>query len=905
MASAGNTYVSSMSTIPRLRSNVLAAKQRLAEGREKLKVRHQKGTPGIQVCRALTELFDSLVVDLYRAALVDLGESGPDGLETQMALVPHGGYGRGDVAPYSDVDLMILHAPAAAARVAPLAERMVRDIFDAGLVLGQSVRTSAQACQLARSDATICTSLIEARLLAGSEGLFHKFSARFQQQVQRRARTLLASIEKARGEERAQFGETVYLLEPNVKRSPGGLRDVQLLRWIGFARHGVADPDGLRLQGVLSRRDYETVRKATEFLLRLRNELHFHAGKSSDLLERAEQVRLAELYDYHDTQGLLAVEQFMREYFRQTQDVSNVVRRFAASARSGPRWLRVFTPLVSHRFEHDYIVEPHQISANRRGLEKLAGNLAEILRLADVANMYNKPIAHATCEAIRAEVPNLPGHVSPDAAQRFLSLLNQPARLGELLRMLYEMGVLEKIVPAFSHARCLLQFNVYHKYTVDEHSLRAVEHATDFRFDRGALGQVYKHLKRKWLLHLALLLHDLGKGYAEDHSDVGLRIAGDMAQRLGLPERDTETLKFLVHKHLLMSHLAFRRDTSDNDLVVRFAVEVGSPEALEMLFVLTAADLAAVGPGVLNAWKVEVLADLFHRAMEHLAGDDPTIDQASRLRQRRGEVLAALGTRDDPAWFERQLAALPAAYLQATPPQDVAAELVELRALGPAQAVARARFLPQTATVEYRVGTYESITPGVFHKLCGALSGQGLQILSAEINTLADGLVFDRFRVQDPDFTGPPPAERLADVCRTLVAALETRDGQAPIFRRLWRPGQQGRPAALVPLPTQVRIDNSTSDRFTILDIFAADRMGLLYAITRTLFQLGLSVSVARIGTYLDQVVDVFYVTERSGRKIDGETRLHEVRDRLLEAISVFEREEELVQVNPQKELHR
>src|SRR3569623_376410 len=239
-----------------LRPKVLEAKQRLAEGCAKLRTSHDKGSPGIQVCRALTELFDSLMLMLFESALADLGDAGPDGLRSRVALVPHGGYGRGDVAPHSDVDLMILY-DRNEKHVAPLAERMVRDVFDAGLVLGQAVRTPAEACQLARSDPAICTSLIESRLLIGSEELYNRYLRGFKADVSRRQPAIVASIERARAEERAQYGETVYLLEPNVKRSPGALRDLQLLRWVGFVRYGTADPDNLRLMGALSSEDHD------------------------------------------------------------------------------------------------------------------------------------------------------------------------------------------------------------------------------------------------------------------------------------------------------------------------------------------------------------------------------------------------------------------------------------------------------------------------------------------------------------------------------------------------------------------------------------------------------------------------------------------------------------------------
>jgi len=851
--------------------------------------RHQKGSPGIQVCHALSDLVDSIVLELFQAVLTDLGAgdrgaSPSDSLAGKVALVAHGGYGRRDVAPYSDVDLMILYAEDARPHVIPLAERLTRDIFDAGLDLGQSVRSPLEACVLAVGDAATWTSLVEARLLTGNQALFDEFKKMFEQTSRRRVRKLLPEIEKARGAERAQFGETVYLLEPNIKRSPGGLRDLQLLRWIGFARYGTADSDSLQLQGVLQPTDARVTREAYDRLLQIRNEMHFFAGKHADVLDRSEQLRLAEHFGCRGHEGMLPVEEFMREYFRMTNAVYHIGQRFLANARPQSRWSNILTPLLSHQVERDFHVGPRYISATRRGMEKLKRDPTEVLRLTDLANLYNKAIAPATLETIRRHAPEMPDTVSPETARRFLSLLSSPARLGQMLRFLHEVGVLEKIIPEFSHARSLLQFNEYHKYTVDEHSFRAVEECVRLASQPTSIGRAAARIKDKRVLHLALLIHDLGKGYPGDHSDVGREIATRVAERLYLSEHDAEALQFLVHKHLVMSHLAFRRNTSDPQLILKFASEVGSPELLRMLYVLTAADFAAVGPGVWNDWKAEVLAELYRRVMQHLTGDDSATAPEVRVEKRRHEVRLKLGAYEDRDWYERQLTALPAALLQSTPAERLVEDLHKLHRLSPGEVSAQGRWLPETQTVEFTVGTHEDVAPGIFHRLTGALSSKGLGILSAEIYTLADGLVLDRFFVQDSDYAAEPPAERLEEVARALVKSLRSPSDSLPQFRRVWGAGANaGR--VVSGLPTRVHTDITTSDRYTIVDVFAADCTGLLFTITRRLFELGLSVCVAKIGTYLDQVVDVFYVTDHAGAKVTDPARLHQIEQELLAAI--------------------
>jgi [protein-PII] uridylyltransferase len=873
-----------MPTSLRLRPSVLAAREKLAEGRAKLRAQHDAGSPGIQVCARLTDLLDTVLLDLYHDALDDLGRD----LESLIALAPHGGYGRRDVAPYSDVDLMLLHKPGTEQRIAPLVRRLTQDIVDAGLDLGYSRRTPACACSLAQSDATIFTSLVESRYLAGSVRLFSKFMHKFRKMALRRSQSLIAKIEEARQGERNQHGDTIYLLKPNLKRSRGGLRDLQMVRWVGFARWGVAETSSLVLAGHLAAADRSKLRDAREFLLRLRNELHFHAGKSLDLLDRHEQVRIAELYGYEGDENQLPVERFMRDYIEHTSDVRYCSTHFVESAKSRGGIAKFADDLFSHRMEGDFRVGPVHISATRRGKEKLRADLAEILRLMDLANRTKTRIDHDTWQMIRASMLESPAvHLSPQAITRFRSLLDQPGELGDLLRRLHELCVLEKIIPPMAHARYLMQFNEYHQYTVDEHSIRAIECATEFQGRDDSLGQAYRKIKKKWLLHLALLMHDLGKGFSEDHCVVGERLAEETAKFLGIGESDTEILKFLVLKHLVMSHLAQWRDTNDDNVVIQFAVDVGSPEVLQMLYVLTCADLAAVGPGVLNRWKLDLLTQLYHRARAHLAGDINPEDEERWLKERRSDLIRLAELEADPSWWCQQIAELPRSYLMDYEPPDMMERLSGLAALPRDRAVAWGRWLEDRKAIEFTIGAYEDNTAGIFHKLTGALTSSGLEILSAEIHTLADGLILDRFHVSDLRHAGAPPAERLDEVCRNLEHSLNVESSVRPSFRRTW-----ARQIIASPdtgrLPTRVRIDNDTSERYTIIDVFAHDRTGLLYSISRAIFELGLSVHGARIGTHLDQVVDVFYVTG-DGQKVQDQERLDAIRARLLEAISEVE----------------
>ncbi len=870
--------------MPQLHPNLVDARERLAAGYEQFKQGHNNGTSGVDLCAEITELRDTIVTELLHSALADLGEDSREGLLAHIALVAHGGYGRCDLAPLSDIDLMILHDDAVKRRVVPLAEQLLRDLFDTTLVVGHSVRTPGDACWLALEDPVICTSLIESRLLAGDAALFEQFQKQFCRQYRQRCRQLIGAVVKARRDERHRFGDTVFLLQPNVKRSPGGLRDLQLLRWVGLMRYGLNDPDQLRAADVLSEEDATIVEAAREFLLRLRNELHFHSGRADDVLDRGTQVRIARLRQYPEDGGLLPVEQFMRDYFRHTGGVSHVVHRFVANAESRDRLARMASAVFGHRVEGGIRVGITGIILTQQGLASLRGNLVEIMRLVGLSNLYDKPIAPATWEVVRREAARLPEILSAEACRRFLSLLAHPARLGSLLRDLHDIGILRRFVPEFEHARGLLQFNQYHQYTVDEHCLRSVEAAAEIGGDEGPLGRAFDRIQQKYVLHLALLIHDLGKGSEGDHRQLGEQIAARAAARLGMPPCEAEALKFLVRHHDLMNHLAFRRDTSAERLVVRFAVQVGSPELLRILFVMTAADLAAVGPRVWDQWKSEVLTDLYCRAMQHLAGEPPATIDGRQSQLRPETVVPTLARLRNLPGASKHIDRLPPSYLLATKPEQLADDLRVLSQAESGRVIATARYWPETETVEFTVGASEEGVPGIFHRLTGALTGKGLQIRSAEIHTLSGGLVLDRFRAHDPDYAGRPPDDRLEEINAALVESLQAPADKDPVFRRVWQ-AQEPFSGEATTLTSRVQVDNTTSEKCTILDIFTRDRRGLLYVITRILFELGLSVSRAKISTYGNQVIDVFYVVDNKGSKITSEPELVAIRERLQEAV--------------------
>ena len=851
---------------------VLRAAGEFVALRQRVAAQHAAGAPGIQTCGLATELCDAVVIGLWDAVLADLPAPDAATLGRHAVLVAHGGYGRREMAPFSDIDLMLLHDRAAAAPVAVAAKQLLQNLFDAGAEVGQSVRTMDEACRLAAADPTILSSLFACRPLAGNADLVARLDTRLRGIVQRGQARLARTLVAARRAESVKYGETVALLEPNVKRSPGGLRDIQLVRWLGRVFWGESAFDTLALAGHLSRVDAETLRNAAEFLTRLRNDLHLAAGKSADELTRDQQLRIAEARGIESRDGLLGVEQFMRDYFRHTRGVAQVVETLVAGFHR-PHPARTFVDgVLGNRVDGLFRVGSHDVAAVAGSLPRVAGDLDSIVRLVELSMVYDLPIDHATWAAVREKAAELAATAA--ARERFLGLFARPQRLGAALRKLHEVGALEILIPEFAHARNLLQFNNYHKYTVDEHCILAVERAAELQDETGWLGDAWRQLNRKRPLLLALLIHDLGKGFVEDHSELGARMARDVAARFGLPVDESEIIEVLVLKHLAMAHQAFRRNTDDDSLVVRFAREVGSPEVLRMLAVLTAADVSAVGPGVWTRWKADLLGELYFRTLGTLDGESPSV---AAERHRRG-LDGLLSERDADDRIVRLARQLPLSYLHDTEPGRMIEELGKLSRLAADGLFVAARWQEANGTVAVTVAARESVARGIFHRLTGALTSQRLEILAADIHTLDQGLVLDHFVVHDPDYAGEPPAERLAEIAAAIRDSIKA--DRSPSFTRRWNP--------FAPLPTpgatapaRVRFDNESSANASILEVFAHDSAGLLYAIARAIYEEGLSVRSAKIGTYLDQVVDAFHVTDENGRKVVDPERLARIRQTL------------------------
>jgi [protein-PII] uridylyltransferase len=873
------------------REKLAQQRLRLQSLRDQARERYAGGAPGLQVAALICDMTDEVVRELFESAIHRFPSAVRDSIRHQVAIVAVGGTGRGELAPYSDVDLLFVHVPRCSVCLTDSIAQFVRDCWDGGIKLGHSVRTVRDALTSARIDPQFATALVEARYLWGCSPLFDSLMARYRRQVTRGSfASFYQAVLKSRFEERQQHGETERQLEPDVKRSAGGLRDIHLIRWLGFARYGTSNLDILRMEGAISREDAQALVSAQEFLTRIRVDLHFSADKAQEVLTRDEQLRLAELHGVTSSPGQRPVERFMQTYFRHSTAIADIADRFVARHRPLSLAARFWKFIRSHNSNELYRVND-EIDLAPRHRSRFRETLESQLHVFELAAQYSVQLAPYLIEQIRRIAATLPREVSPESARLFLSILRSTGQVGRQLRDMYRAGILEIVIPEMSHARCLLQFNQYHSYTVDEHSIRAVEAAEQFEKDSGVLGTAYRNIKHRELLHLALLLHDLGKGYEQDHSDVGRDIAVAVAERLRLSAQNTEMLVFLVHKHLLMAHIAFRRDLSDTQMLAKFSRDVGSTERLRKLLVLTASDMTAVGPNTWTNWKAELLTGLFEGALQILSGAPPKFREGERIREITGGVRRLLEQSPQtlPGWKDEDLDSLPLHYLVATPADQIVRDLVSIRKLSPDDVIIQGKYDPVTATVEYRMITHDAVGSGLFHKITGVLAAKGLQILSANICTTLQGVVIDSFRVRDLEHAAEVPEFRLREVERAVREVLRGQATVEQIFDRNRRFMKAGSTPACRE-PTRVVIDNDSSEKFTVVDVFATDRRGLLYIIAATLLDLGLSVSLAKIATHIDQVLDVFYVTDREGRKLSDE-RLQLVQAALYSRIEAFERD--------------
>jgi len=809
-----------------------------------------------------------------------------------------GGYGRGALGPGSDIDLLFLLRSQDRARDEAVVEAMLYLLWDLKQKVGHATRTVEECLKQAKADMTIRTTLLECRLVLGDRSLLDTMLARFDHDIVRHSAPQFVAAKLAERDQRIQrTGASRYLVEPNVKEGKGGLRDLNTLFWIAKYTYRVQDAEALVGVGLFSEQELRLFRRCETFLWKVRCAMHFITGRPEERLSFELQRVIAQKFGYSDRDGMSAVERFMKHYFMMAKnvgDLTNIVCAALEERQAKPR--AVFDRFVG-RFRRrpkprdlgPFALETDRVTvASTDVFEKEPINL---IRLFSVAARNELPIHPDALRLVTQSLKRIDAKLraDPEANRLFLEILTTPQSSERALRLMNEAGVLGRFIPDFGRIVAMMQFNMYHHYTVDEHLLRALGELAGVEMrlsdsDLPLTTEILPSISHRRTLYVALLLHDIAKGRKEDHSIAGAQVARKLCPRLGLDDAETETAAWLVEHHLIMSNIAQSRDLADPRTIEGFAKTVQTIERLKMLTVLTVCDIRAVGPGVWNGWKGELLRTLYWETEVVLAGGHSSVDRKRRVEQKQRELRDKL-----PAWSDHEFADYaarhyPAYWLKVDLPHKIQHAL-----LLHASAVEMHSLATEVVTDAFRGVTELTVVapdhPRLLTIIAGACAASGANIVDAQIFTTTDGLALDTICISRAFERDEDEQRRGQRIARSIEQALrgEIRLGELVAVKA----NSASSRAETFSVPPDVVIDNSLSHMYSVIEVSGLDRPGLLFDLTFALSRLNLNIASAHIVTFGEKAVDVFYVTDLTGAKVINPARQGTVRRNLLDVFNI------------------
>jgi [protein-PII] uridylyltransferase len=838
---------------------------------------------GRAAARATAFLHDQLVRLSHDFVCERLLDHAVDGL----SLVGLGGTGRGEMAPFSDLDLMFLTAKAPSPDQQRAAEAILHLLWDLKLKVGHSVRSAAQLIALAKADMTVRTAFLEARWLWGDERLFDVAMHRFRKDVVAGTASAFVAAKLAERDERhVKMGDSRYVVEPNVKDGKGGLRDLHALYWIGKYVHGVERPADLVGAGLLSAAEFRRFDRAERFFWSVRCHLHLQAGRAEERLSFEYQPRIAQIMNYADRPGKSAVERFMQFYFLNAKTVGDLTGLFLAQLdeQLGSKGFRFALPTIRRRPRRlgGFVLDRGRISIPSDDFFRV--DPVRLLELFALAARERLEIHPAAMRAATRDAVLIDRDIRRDPAANalFMEVLTCVHSPELVLRWMNEAGVFGRFVPDFGRVVAQMQFDMYHHYTVDEHSIRALGLLA--AIERGELKQdhpistaIFRQIASRRVLYAAVLLHDIAKGRGGDHSVIGAEIALKLCPRFGLDPAETETVSWLVRHHLLLSSTAFKRDLADPKTIEDFARQVQSPERLRLLLILTVVDIRAVGPGIWNEWKRTLLRTLFEAAEERLRLGHKQHGRSEIVHARQKELAEALGWKASAA--KAHARRLPDSYWLAEPlPWQVAnaRQVAEGEArIGEAKPSVVVADDPESGAT--RVSVFTPDREGLFYRICAGLASAGANIIDARIHTTRDGMALDNLLVLDgrgQPYRDRRQRNRLAKAVESALAS-----AQPPPLPSAEAP----RRTSAFEVAPSVAIAERASSRTTVVEVNARDRPALLAALAAAIHRCGDTIHSAHIATYGERAVDVCYLSAPGGAKLGGE-QIDALRSALLEA---------------------
>ena len=871
-------------------------------GRMIAQERLQQGADGLDTARLLSAVQDEVISALYDFTTTHVHRARNPTEAERIAVMATGGYGRGVMAPSSDTDLLFLRAYKVSPHTESVVEYMLYALWDMGLKVGNAFRTPNDCVKLALDDVTIKTSLLDARFICGDEPLANDMLAAFREQAVKGRDAQFIHDKLAERENRhTRQGDARYVVEPNLKEGKGGLRDLQTLYWIVKHMKGGHTLEDVMQNSLLTDHEYAVFIRAARFLWTVRCHLHFVTGRAEERLSFDLQPEIAARMGYRDREGQQGVERFMKRYFLVTKDVGGLTRILAAKLEADqkkrPEGLFRFLPARGPQPLKDkgFILDGGRINVEDDTV--MRKNPLNMLRLFVIARREHKDIHPHALSLITRNLRGLNEALrnTPAARELILDSILGGDDPGLVLRRMNEAGVLGRAIPEFGGIVAQTQFNMYHHYTVDEHTIRAVEAIAAMEHRRiepvPQVHELFELIENRRALYLAMLLHDTGKGKGDQQVE-GMKTARKACQRLGLPEDETDLVVWLVGHHLEMSETAQKRDISDPRTVAKFAGMVGSLERLRLLFILTIADIKAVGPGVWNAWKGQLLTDLYHNTAAALRGgrtDEAGVqaELEARAERRREELTERIGI-VPPIMLDME-----PAYWNGFDVDDLAWHAEALSAGGD---IVRHRVHAEGGALALIVSGADR--PGLFADLAGALAHHGANIVAAQVFTSRASRIVDVFMLQD--IQGKPFGTDDTPRLVRLEAALKGVLGGTPMQVVVKGRTSRREAAFLVQPSAQIRDDISVDS--TVIDIAGRDRPGLLYEVAQCLADAGVSIQSAHVGSYGERVFDAFYVQTQKGQKLGDKALKESLRDQLLDVLS---REEPEAPHTPARKLKR
>jgi len=864
-------------------SFLLHIKEIFSRGKTLLVDAHGEGAGGLELCEARSNFIDSFLTQIWERGVYEFRkEKGESEGNFSCAMIAIGGYGRGELSPESDIDLMFVF-PRRFSPTSHLIRSILYMLWDSGLNIGHSARTINDCIRIAKEDFQSETSMLEHRLLAGDEEVYGEFCRRFNSYLMRLSKGfhLRRWMRELGGRYRA-WDPSVFVQEPNIKESAGGLRDLHAVLWLARAC-GVEKLQGIWKKGWVSKQDCDQVQKAYDFLLRLRSQLHIQSGTKNDMLTFQTQIDAAPELDYGDSEFSIASEALMRDYFKSARTTHIFCRDFFENfeedlkkknrAMRRPRTESLENGLALRNY-HSMILDGSD--------EEVLSRPEGLMRVFELHYRYSCSLSAEVRNFIRTNLGSVDEEFcsSFEVRDSFFRILEGKAGVSRTLQEMHALGVLGRYIPEFGELTCFVQYDHYHRYTVDEHTLLAIQFLDELAYKKDVslqeLAHIHREMERSHILRLALLLHDIGKARGSRHGQRSAAALPEITVRLGLRADEGKVLEFLVANHLEMSHIAERRDIDDPAQIKRFAEKVETVEQLKMLYLLSYGDINAVAPGIWNEWRGTLMFELYRRTLLVLESGE-AVSRQKRLDEIGNQVFLearAVASKVGSERILRHLDNMPERYQLGTPPQEILHQ-IEMSERIDADT-------PFVMDVTHRRSLGNTLLTlvchdrlGLFAIIAGTFASFHIKILDAKVYTDSKGLVLDSFVVVNSDGKAVTDDVLWGKVRSMLmglfsekvsVQEIAEKNSQIRHFKQ-W---------SHFKIPTLVEYDLLASEEDTVLEIITADRHGLLARIAGRLADEGMCINMAKIITEGLRAVDVFYVTDETGSKIEEEGRLRE-----------------------------